>query len=145
MNEEAEQGEGKGRTEGAKEGGREVGEGERKGEEKGWPVPCVQAHMSLQTPLNAAHQGSESSIDVTRGSVHFWKEGKDTAGSRQGPDILPYSSQASLSLAGAHTDSPHLTPGFLPPTWIASRPVQPQALTDCGVPPLPEPSVFRLI
>lgn len=34
--------------------------------------------MSLQTPLNAAHQGSESSIDVTRGSVHFWKEGKDS-------------------------------------------------------------------
>lgn len=32
------------------------------------------AHMSLQTPLNAAHQGSESSVDVTRGSVHFWGE-----------------------------------------------------------------------
>lgn len=34
-------------------------------------------HMSLQTPLNAAHQGSESSVDVTRGSVHFWGEAKD--------------------------------------------------------------------
>lgn len=33
--------------------------------------------MSLQTPLNAAHQGSESSIDVTRGFVHFCGEGKD--------------------------------------------------------------------
>lgn len=32
------------------------------------------AHMSLQTPLKAAHQGSESSVDVTRGSVHFCGE-----------------------------------------------------------------------
>lgn len=94
MNEEAERGEGKGETEGAKEGGREVGGEKRKGEEKG--CPC--AHMSLQAPLNAAHQGSESSVDVTRGSVHFWNGGR-IAGSRQGLDIFPYSSQATLSLA----------------------------------------------
>lgn len=65
--------------------------------------------MSLQTPLNAAHQGSESSIDVTRGFVHFCGEGKDGR-IRTGP--------RHLALA-RHTPPP--------PTPIASWPVQPQA------------------
>lgn len=42
-------------------------------------------HMSLKTPLNAAHQGSESSIDVTRDSNHFCGE-EENGSVRTGPE-----------------------------------------------------------
>lgn len=41
--------------------------------------------MSLKTPLNAAHQGSESSIDVTRDSNHFCGE-EENGSVRTGPE-----------------------------------------------------------
>ena len=48
---------------------------QRKVEERGRERRAGQrAHMSLQAPLNAAHQGSESSVGVTWGSVHFCGE-----------------------------------------------------------------------
>lgn len=62
MKQEVERGEGKGRFEGRKGGGGRRGKERRAGQ-------CT--YMSLQTRLNAAHQGSESSIDVTRGSMNF--------------------------------------------------------------------------
>lgn len=72
---------GKGRGKGRRvvEGGqrKEGGKGERRAGQD--------THMSLKTPLNAAHQGSESSIDVTRDSNHFCGE-EENGSVRTGPE-----------------------------------------------------------
>lgn len=71
-------------------GRRTVGGSERKERGNGEWRAGRDTHMSLQTPLNAAHQGSESSVDVTRGSVHFWEE-EGYGGVRTGPGHLVFS------------------------------------------------------
>lgn len=92
------------------------------------------AHMSLKTPLNAAHQGSESSVDVTRGSVHFWGEGKDgriTTGPGQLALIL-----GGLCLAQGippshpHVQSRHRLSSPLKATGLGSFPAL-SLLTSC--------------
>lgn len=60
----------------------------------------VQAHMSLQAPLKAAHQGSESSVGVTGAPVHLWGKEGQRAGSGQRPGHI-YTHP--LSQADAHS------------------------------------------
>ena len=81
--------------------------------------------MSLKTPLNAAHQGSESLVDVTRDSVHFWGEGKEGK-IRTGPGHLAlFFIGWAVPATGTHpTPTPH--PGLNPPIQMSSWPVQPQ-------------------
>lgn len=61
------------------EGRRTVGKTMRRGSGM-WAMGrgLISAHISLQAPLKAAHQGFESSVGVIRGSVNFWGRGRMT-------------------------------------------------------------------
>lgn len=74
----------------------------------------VSAHIALQAPLKAAHQGSESSVGVIRGSVNFWRRGGMTR---------------TRTWGSAHHTMCHAWHRAHSPTYQASRwPGQPQVL-----------------